>query len=202
MKSLHFGVWLLALGLLGGCAWWRPPSPLPRLDREELAWLERLDRWHVQGRIGVRGERGNWHGGLHWTYEDGQDRLVITGPLGQRAVVIQVRSGWIEIAQANGQTQVSDRPEKLLKEVLGVAVPLKALRYWIRGLPAPGGGEVEFSPDGRVLRLRQGKWQVEYRQYRSLKTHVLPVKLELIGPGVSVKLLVDLWEVDGGRERA
>ncbi len=201
MKALRFGVWLLALSLLGGCAWWRP-SPLPKLNREELAWLERLDRWHLQGRIGVRGERGSWHGGLRWTYEEGQDRLVITGPLGQGAVVIQVRSDWIEIAQANGQTQVSDRPEELLKEALGVAVPLKALRYWIRGLPAPGRGEVEFSPDGRVLRLRQGKWQVEYREYRVLKAHVLPVKLELIGPGVSVKLLVDLWEVDGGGKRA
>lgn len=199
--SFRLGLGLLLGVWLGGCAWWRPP--LPALGQKELDFLQRLDHWQLQGRVGVRGERGNWHGSLRWIYRDGQDRLIVSGPFGQGRVVIQARADWIRIEQANGKVRVSDRPESLLEEVLGMAVPVKALRYWIRGLPAPGRGELEFGPDGRLRRLQQRKWQVEYQEYRAVGPYALPVKLELTGPrGVYLKLIVDRWEVGLEPERA
>ncbi|GAB6068770.1 lipoprotein insertase outer membrane protein LolB [Methylothermus subterraneus] len=199
--SVRLGFGLLLAIWLGGCAGWRPP--VSARGQEELAWLESLPYWQLQGRVGVRAEQGSWHGSLDWIYRDGQDRLVIFGPLGQGKVVIQARADWVRIEKTNGQVQVSDRPQSLLKEALGVAVPLQALHYWIRGLSAPGEGEVEFGPDGRIIRLRQQGWQVEYHEYRSVGSYALPVKLSLTGPrGVHLKLIVDRWEVDVEPKRA
>lgn len=199
--SFRFGLGLVLAIWLGGCAWWRPP--LPAVGQNELAWLDRLDRWQLQGRLGVRGNKESWHGGVDWTYRDERDRLVVSGPFGQGGLVIQVQADWIRIEQADGQTRVSDRPEGLLEEMLGVAVPLKALRFWIRGLPAPGQAEIEYGPDGRIRRLLQRGWQVEYLEYRSVGPGALPVKLTLTGPrGVRLKLVVDRWEVGIGSERA
>ncbi|MFN3920092.1 MAG: lipoprotein insertase outer membrane protein LolB [Methylohalobius sp.] len=192
--SARIGLGLLLAIWLGGCAWWRPP--LSTVDQKELAWLKRLDHWQLKGRVGVRGEKGNWHGNLRWTYQEGQDRLVISGPFGQGGVIIQVYPDWIRIEQADGQTRVSDQPEELLEEVLGVAVPLTALRYWVRGLPAPGQSEIESGPDGRMRRLLQGGWQVEYHEYRAVGPYALPARLSLSGPrGMHLKLIVDRWEV-------
>ncbi len=186
---------------LGGCAWWRPP--LSVVGQQELAWLQQLDRWQLQGRVGVRGDQGNWHGSLRWVYRDDWDRLVVSGPFGQGGVVVQVQANWIRIEQADGRTRVSDRPEGLLEEVLGVAIPLKALRYWIRGLPAPGPAEIEYAPDGRLQRLIQQGWQVEYLEYQAVGRGTLPVKLILVGPrGVRLKLIVDRWEIGVESEQA
>lgn len=186
---------------LGGCAWWRPP--LPAVGPKELAWLQQLDRWQLQGRVGVRGDQGNWHGSLRWIAQDKQDRLIVSGPFGQGGIVIQVQANWIRIEQADGRTRISDRPDRLLEEVLGVAVPLTALRYWIRGLPAPGPAEIAYASDGRLQRLLQRGWQVEYLEYQTVGLGALPVKLILMGPrGVRLKLIVDHWGIGIGAEQA
>lgn len=199
--SLRFGLGLLLSLWLGGCAWWR--SPPPAIDQGELAWLERIDRWQLQARLGVRGERESWHGGIDWVFHNGQDRLVLSGPFGQGGVVIQIDAGQIRIERAGGETQVSDRPEELLEAMLGVAVPVIAMHFWIRGLPAPGHKRIEYGSDGRIRRLLQQGWEVEYLEYRALGPYALPVKLILTGPrGVRLKLVVDQWRVGEESDRA
>ncbi|MBN2700746.1 MAG: outer membrane lipoprotein LolB [Methylothermaceae bacterium] len=186
---------LLLIGLAGCSAWQQPP--LPVADQVELAWLRGLDHWRLHGRIGVRGEEDNWHGGVRWDYRKGHDRLVVSGPFGQGGAVIEVWPNWIRIEGADGRIQVSSRPEQLLEQVLGVAVPLPLLHYWVRGLPASGAAEVEYDAGGRLRRLRQKGWEIEYLEYRAVGDGVLPVKLVLSGPmGVRLKLIVDRWEIE------
>ncbi len=198
--NFRFLGWMLVIGL-AGCAGWRPP--LSALGQQELAWLKQLDQFELQGRVGVRGNKGSWHGSLRWTYRDNRDRVVVSGPFGQGGVVIQVQENWIQIEQADGQIRVSDQPDQLLEEILGVAVPLQALRYWIRGLPAPGQAQTEYAPDGRLQRLIQAGWQVEYLEYQRVGQGALPAKLVLAGPRqVRLKLVIDRWETTLESEQA
>lgn len=183
---------------LGGCA--LPSVPPPgALNAEERNWLAGLQSrgWRLNGRIGViSGEKRGWHAGLRWEYLEGVDALVISGPLGQGGVALWVRPGWIRIRYPDGRVQESARPRELLRRILGVAVPLESLHYWILGLPAPAPAKPEYDLLGRLRLLDQDGWQVEYRRYLRLGPGALPAKLILTGPGrVRVTLIVDEWRI-------
>ncbi|BCX88787.1 outer membrane lipoprotein LolB [Methylomarinovum tepidoasis] len=192
---------LLLLLALAGCAAWRKP-PLPAAGEAERRWRSGLIErpWQLQGRIGVSGGRDSWHGHLRWEHGQGLDRLVLSGPFGQGGVVVEVGSGWIRLRYPDGRILESAEPDRLLRQVLGVVVPLAALRYWVLGLTAPGPAAVEHDLAGRLQRLRQQGWEVGYLAYGAVAAGALPTKLQLLGPdGVRVKLLIDRWEIDRDR---
>jgi outer membrane biogenesis lipoprotein LolB len=64
---------------------------------------------------------------------------------------------------------------------LGVRLPVNGLRYWVRGLPEPGSTPGQTDADGRLTRLEQNGWVIEYPAYanrpsasRSARTHRRP----------------------------
>jgi len=190
-------VLVLLLGL-PGCAFKKPVVPL---QPPEKAWLARVAErgWRLQGRIGVRSGEGNWHGGLRWFRRNGRDSLTISGPFGQGGVKIEVQGGWIRIRYHDGRVRESRQPQALLEEALGVRVPLRALHYWVLGMPAPGVPVTRRRYDslGRLRYLNQSGWQIEYREYTATPPGALPRKIVLTGPaGVVLKLIVDRWETD------
>jgi len=192
----------LAAGLWG-CA--GPRASLPVVGAEERAWLVQLHNlgWQLRGRVGVSGGRDRWHGSLSWEHFRQGDWLTIAGPFGQGGVRIRVREGWIRIYYADGRIRESFQPEKLLGQILGIPVPWEALGYWVLGLPAPGKSKAEYDSLGRLRRLDQHGWQIEYLRYTVVESGALPAKLVLSGPdGVRLKLIVDRWETVVGTGNA
>ena len=186
--------------VLAGCAGWRPPPPT--VSETERHWRAALVErpWRLQGRIGVRGGRDSWHGHLRWEHGRDFERLVLSGPFGQGGAVIEARPGWIRLRYPDGKTLESTTPDRLLRQVLGVAVPLAALRYWVLGLSAPGPVSAERDVAGRLRRLRQDGWEVEYQAYGVVGAGALPTKLRLRGPGgIRLTLLIDEWGLESER---
>ncbi len=187
---------ILMLGM-AGCAVRQPV--LSHAEQAERAWLAQLSErgWRLTGRIGVRGGQGNWHGGLQWVHRADGETLTVSGPFGQGGVKIQIRGEWIRIRYQDGQIRESFQPEVLLEEIIGVRVPIKALHYWVLGLPVPGvaPARLQYNPLGRLQRLRQQGWQIEYLEYTAVPSGALPKKIVLTGPeSVVLKLIVDRWE--------
>ncbi len=195
LKLSLFLLWMVVVEL-GGCALFK--GPLPEAGLEEERWLAALHRkgWALRGRIGVQGGGDSWHGSLQWQYRPGYDVLKISGPFGQGGVVVEVKRDWIRLTRHDGQVQESNRPPVLLHQLLGVAVPLDKLHFWLLGVPAPGPVQLRrYGPDRRVNVLSQAGWRIEYQRYQSVDSGVLPEKLIMKGPeGVRVKLIIDHWE--------
>ena len=58
----------------------------------------------------------------------------------------------------------------------GWNLPVKALPYWVRGLPAPAPAPSDTRIDaGLMQRFEQGGWQVQYERYQEKCTRRLPV---------------------------
>lgn len=158
--------------------------------------------WQLSGKIGLRGPNLAESAYLNWR-QCGEDYDVrISGPLGQTVARIEGRGAMLTVS-VNGRDPVTTaEPEQLLQEQLGWSVPLRALRYWVRGEAAPGGGAAIDGPQSQPQSLRQFGWQVNYVTWHAAQTQpadtqaafTLPAKLTLRGAsGVQATLLISDW---------
>ncbi len=74
---------------------------------------------------------------------------------------------------------------------------MSGLRYWILGLPVPD-AEVysrELDVYGRIRRLEQSGWRIEYLDYVLVDGVDMPSKLELQHPHLSARIAVRRWQL-------
>ena len=182
---------LLLVLLLAGCA--TAPVPVPGSSESAAA----LTSWQLIGRISLtRGEEG-WHGGLHWQTQADTFYLRLSGPLGQGGFQLNGDAQGVVLVDAEGQTFAARNADVLLAQVTGWQLPVTGLRYWIRGLPEPVAGQAQLTRDeaGRLRRLEQSGWTINYKRYQLVGDILLPVKLQLVHADIAVRIVIDQWEL-------
>ena len=184
----YLGV-LLAVLLLAGCA----STPAPQSGQSASSLVD----WQLNGRVSLtRGEEG-WHASLHWQDQADGYFLKIAGPLGQGGFQLSGDSLGVVLVDADGNTFAARDADTLLQQVAGWQLPVTGLRYWIRGLPAPAAGAAQERHDesGQLDQLTQSGWIIKYDRYQLVNGISLPGKLQLLHDDVSVRIVVDKWEL-------
>ncbi len=186
----------LVLVWVAGCA--TPPSPVS--PAAQSAWaarqpaLMKLTHWRAAGRIGVVNERNGWHASFQWDQQDADYRIDLIGPLGQGRVIIQGDMEAVHIQTQDGKDWTAPDSDTLLEQSLGVRLPVNGLRYWVRGLPEPDSQPVlQFDAGGRLIRLEQSGWIIEYPIYTPVAALDLPARIVAQRQDLSVKLIIEQW---------
>lgn len=161
-------------------------------SREVLSDQEPLLEWSLEGRLSLSGNNDSWSANLLWGHTLEQDELKLSGPLGQGATVIRLNGDVVSLDRGDGNVQTSTQPEAFISQQLGMSVPIKALRYWIAGLPEPGQAFVDM-PSG----FRQAGWMIEYKQMQSVDKRVLPRKMTVMNEKAKLKLIIEQWILHG-----
>lgn len=176
---------------LSGCSWFRPaPEPEGGVSPAEIPV------WKLEGRIAVKTADDGWTANLIWEHDARQDRLRISGPFSQGLVSIVVQDDLIHINEGKGVEQTSREPDALLRERLGFAVPLRSLRYWVTGVPAPGSESVPGPSGGVEVRgFSQQGWALAYEKFTQVGRYQLPQKATIVGHEVRLKLIADDWVI-------
>ena len=191
MKSLVFGLVLV----LAGCAS-QPGTPVVT-ETVFDSTLPEYAAWGFQGRVSlVRGEQG-WHARMRWDETAGSFHLSLAGPFGQGAMQIDGDTdGMVRLQTADGQEYVARDADALVMSATGWQLPVTGLRYWVRGVPAPG-GEARFttSTQGRLERLQQDGWDISYNRYQALAGRDWPTRIHLETTDIAVTLVVDEWNI-------
>mgnify|MGYP003585847875 CR=1 FL=1 len=187
----------LVLALLTGCA--VSPTTSPEATKAWVARqsaLQHLTQWNAAGRIGVVNGSEGWHAGFQWAQQGSDYRIDLIGPLGQGRVRVEGDEQAVRIQTADGQIQTAPNPDVLLEQAVGARLPVNGLRYWIRGLPEPGTAPaVQTDAEGRLIRLEQDGWIIEYLAY----AYAAPLSLDLPErimarrQELSVKLIIEEW---------
>jgi len=163
----------------------------PRLT-EVQRQLYSVNAWKLEGRIAVKAGNEGWNANLFWEHEGGQDRLRIYGPFSQGAVSIIVQSDLVYINEGNGVVTSSSDPDDLLKKKLGFAVPLRSLRYWVLGLPAPDiDYQAKVDAEGGFTGFEQHAWVLGFENFEKVANFIMPQKITIQGNAVRLKLVVD-----------
>ncbi len=150
----------------------------------------------MEGRVGVRRSDESWHAGLIWRHARDLDHLTISGPFGQGALDIQVTESHIRVTSSDGKVEESHEPEQLLETIIGIAVPVPALRYWLLGLAYPSvESDSEYDLFGRLIKLSQLGWVARYQDYQSVQQWPVPKKLSVVNDATEFKLVIDEWRL-------
>lgn len=189
VRHIGLGVGLLAVA---ACS----PAPIkPTAIWQAPEWPV----WALQGRVAVRHADDGWHASLKWSQQVDQYQLELSGPLGQGAVRLSGDAEGVRLTRADGAQDWAPTADELLARHTGWQLPIAGIRYWARGLAAPGStASIEHDAAGRPVQLQQAGWDIAYNQYQDYPgLGSLPRRIDFQRGELSARLIVDRWIVEG-----
>ena len=198
MLHRQFAILIPALVLLiAGCA------GQPELDDGDRNWQQRseqlsqLTHWKAEGKVALRSADRSESANMSWTQQKNKTVLNLSGPIGLGATTITTDGSFLEMVR-DGSLQRFDvsSPESIVRET-GWNLPLHALHYWLKGIPAPDLEIEELRTEqGRLNYLRQSGWTISYQGYGQFGPLVLPTKLDIETEGSRARLIVRTWTTE------
>jgi len=173
--------------ILTGCST-APVVPGAQYSKTARAHLYKLERWSFSGRLALTGKNDSWSANINWVHTPYDERIKLSGPLGQGATVIQLTGNLVTIDRGDGKAQSSSQPEAFINQQLGMFVPVHSLRYWVVGLPEPSSAFVETATG-----FMQAGWLIEYKQMQLVNDQSMPRNITVTNERVKLKLFIDQW---------
>lgn len=185
----------LSLGvLLSACT--QAPSTSQAKAPTASAWRS----WQASGVVGFRDAKQANSAHFQWQqYDARQFDLRLQGAFGVGALAIHATHQSVSAKTAQGKTLTASTPEALVAQQTGWRLPVSYLYYWLRALPVPGvtiAGQT--SANGHLTQLRQAGWTVVYQSYSQQGAALLPQRLVLTQPGLTVTVIVNQWQYQSG----
>lgn len=175
MRALAAGA---AAALLSACAALPPPFP------------DEAPAFELSGRVAVRYGTESATGRAEWRHARGADDLVISSPLGQGIAELTRRGDTYTLVTSDGRRYTAEDVEALTESVLGWRLPLEGLPDWVRARPLPRAPAETKVEDGRLARLAQSGWTIEYLEYGE---NALPRRMRLTRDALDIRLVIEEW---------
>ena len=194
--TLRCAVAVCVLGLAGcGATPQRLADVPPLLSVSETSALQNWDLWTATGRLAVKSAQDGFNAHFEWRQTGVDSELLVEGPFGAGRSVVRISPDHIRVEAGTSPPTDFLAPftgvEATLTERLGFAVPLRALSYWLRGVPDPNLGVDSGAPGAFV----QTQWQVlvDERAAAAVDVVGLPRKLTLTQGNARIRVIVDHW---------
>lgn len=185
---------LSPLLFLSGCRT-APVAAVIDWPAEKLA-RQQLSSWEMSGRAAVATASDGWSAGIRWMQSGTASELSLSGALGVGGVRVRSDGESFVIDTSKGEHIESPEAEAALERTLGVELPVRNLRFWLLGVPAPASPATEVQgSDGRLERLEQDGWVVTYDRYAARDGRTLPGRVQLERPPVRVRVIVQRWDL-------
>lgn len=181
-----------------------PSTPDP-VDQEAVrpTWenhrdaMEALTHWQIDGRASVRTSDEGANFNVQWQQQGEDYHIRISGPLGQSVATVTGGEGWSEL-KTSDQTWYGDSLQDILQTAdsnTAIQLPLHRLRYWVRGIPAPGlDSEFTLNDLPVITAMTQDGWQIDYRGYHD--NNNLPRRIDIERDAMSARLVISVWNVE------
>ncbi|GAA0239670.1 lipoprotein insertase outer membrane protein LolB [Rhodanobacter caeni] len=158
--------------------------------------LAPLDRWMLQGRLGVSNGKDGGSGNFSWSQDGAHYEFVLRAPVTGKSFRLSGDDHGALMEGLDGGPIRGRDAESLMHRALGWDVPLRDLRAWVLGLRADGGpAELTFGADRLPASLLQDGWSVDYREWDTSHQPPLPKKLYAAKPPYKVKLVIESWQL-------
>lgn len=154
-----------------------------------------VDAWQINGKVGIRAPQDSGSGTLFWLQRQDYSDIRLSGPLGRGAARLTGRPGDVQLEVANQGRYQAESAEQLLREQLGLNLPVSHLFWWIRGLPSPDSkSRLNLDSQSHLAQLSQDGWHVEFLSYAEQNGFWLPERIKLSGFDLQVTLVIKDWQ--------
>ena len=192
---LHLGCLLAAIMLVTGCASTpitKPGKPDSAISQQHLNSIATIQAFSLKGRIGVQTDGKGFSGSMQWQHDKENDDIALYSPLGGQVASIKKDANAVSLTDSNGHSISAKDAESLTQMTLGWKLPLTGLADWSLGRPTSSPiDKVTWDESGRITRLVQEGWDIEYSDYLNFDGKQLPNKIYLRSPKVNIKLIVE-----------
>lgn len=129
-----------------------------------------------------------------WQQDHDDFEIRLYGALGLGSVSLQQHAGLSTLTTGEG-TRRAATTELLLQEVLGIAVPVADLGYWVKGLASPHSAILakQYDDDQRLQQLNQQGWNIQFVQYHEPMPLALPKKIVAQRDDVTLTIIIKSW---------
>lgn len=191
------GVLVAVLLLLAGCTVAGNRAP----DVLDAAALAELESWGLRGRVALNREGRGAQANVLWRQEGPLSRLELSGPWGVGAERVRIESGDVDLFSEGDWVSMCAPGMRIDElEMLCDSAPLQSLPYWLRGLPDPGSPFTEYSSgQGAAREFTQDGWRIEVNALARSGDLAVPRRLDISGPGASMKVAITNWELPPAR---
>ncbi|TGD71537.1 outer membrane lipoprotein LolB [Mangrovimicrobium sediminis] len=191
---------LAGLLVLAGCA------GTGGIPRDSGDWQQResqllaLTSWEASGKIALRSAQQSDSASLRWRQDGEATHLELSGPLGMAATTVDSDGEFITLRRGD-EVRHWALDDPALGEANQWDLPLAALHYWLKGVPAPGIAVQALQLDpatGLPQRLEQQGWQVDYDSFGGFGEYQLPTRLQVQRADTRARILLRQWQPGGG----
>ncbi|MEN1927225.1 lipoprotein insertase outer membrane protein LolB [Luteimonas sp. MJ293] len=158
------------------------------------------------GRVALSNGRDGGSGRLEWWQAERQYQVMLRAPITRQGWSLSAGPDGARIDGLDGGPLHGPDPMELLYEATGMQVPIAALAAWAAGTRADqatfGVAQLEFSAEGRLVRIRQGGWTIDYVRWQPQDTAeageqamALPARIDAERGQARVRLMVDEWSL-------
>jgi len=154
----RFFAGLIALACLAGCAGTAPRGGAPAAPAGAIQG----QGFALEGRISVHYGEDSLSGKFAWNHTEQSDELSLASPLGNQLAQIVRDNAGVTLTNSNRQQFHARDVESLTEARLGWRLPLAGLTDWVRGRPQGKAAEIERDTGGRISRMKENGWLIEY----------------------------------------
>ena len=201
MKSLLHVFTFMILAFLAGCSTVKHLPDVPESQRQQL-WLEHqsqiqsFENWNFTGRLGLRVPQRSGSMSIEWLQKLQQYTIYLDGPFGVSLAQIEGNERQVSALVSDGERIVGRTPEFLMYQLTGWDLPVSSLKYWVRGLPAPGGdAQVSLSNAGTPEKISQHGWNIEYLRFDDENGVSIPSRIRANSGDIQITLVVSDWQL-------
>ena len=131
---------------------------------------------------------------MTWQQRNDNYRMVLNGALGLGKMVLNGNQDAVSWSDSQGKNHHHPNPDELVNELWGWQIPVRALPFWVRGIPQPDIAITDLQLlNGAALAFNQAGWTVRYDAYRDSNGLTLPSRIVLEREGTVLTLLVNRW---------
>lgn len=175
-----------------------PTQPNQAISAESAqAHIEKIaaiQQFSLRGKIGVQADGKGFSGQIAWQHQTDRDVLTLYSPLGSQVALIEKSGGKVTLTDSKGNTLTEDNLQTLTEKTLGWALPLDGLTDWALGRPSTQPIQLQSrDPNGRLTKLKQEDWDIDYQAYLNHQNTVLPQRMHLRRVEANVKLVIESW---------
>jgi outer membrane lipoprotein LolB len=154
-------------------------------------------QWSLQGRVALSNGRDGGSGRIDWQQDGPHYDVALSAPVTRQSWRLSGDEAGAQLEGLEGGTRSGTDAAELLREATRWEIPVAALSSWARGLragPQHGPATMHYATDGRLGRIEQAGWVIDYTGWQADAAGVeLPNRLNASKGEAKVRLIVDRW---------